>query len=95
MDDSEIKDLLEENLKLSKENNRMLNKLRSAQRFSSAMRAIYWLILIGISVGAFYYIQPYFDQVKSLYSEAGTNYNQLKDLKDKFPNFFNGTTEQK
>ena len=51
--DPETKQLLEENIKLSKENNELLLKLYRIQRWAQITRIIYWFLIIGFSVGAF------------------------------------------
>ena len=55
----EEKSLLERTLKLADENNAILRGLRRSNRVSTVMRVIYWGIIILLSVGAYYYIQPY------------------------------------
>ena len=95
MDDSEIKDLLLKNLELSKENNKLLRKLRSSQRWSNITRTMYWLLLIGISIGAFYFVQPYIDQIKSVYLQAGTDYDQFKNIGNNLPSFLKTNPTQK
>ncbi len=66
--DQEERSLLEENLRMSRENNRLLIKVRSVQHWASIIRVIYWLVLIGISFGAFYFLQPYIENIMKLYS---------------------------
>ena len=59
--------------KLVKENNRMLKKLHRAQMWSSVMRAVYWVLILGITVGAYYYLQPIVnDLLNTLQSILGT-----------------------
>ena len=66
--EQEERSLLEENLRMSRENNRLLIKVRSVQRWASIMRVLYWVVLIGISFGAFYFLQPYIEKVMKIYS---------------------------
>jgi hypothetical protein len=66
--DQEERSLLEENLRMSRENNRLLIKVRSVQRWASITRFLYWVVLIGISFGAFYFLQPYIENIMKLYS---------------------------
>jgi len=66
--DPEVKHLLEENLKLSKENNLILLKLANYQKWAQITKAFYWFLIIGISVGAFYFIKPYFGGLLNIYS---------------------------
>jgi len=69
MEERDMKQLLEANLKVSKENNKMLHKMRGAQKRANIFKFLYWLIIIGIAVGAFYFLQPLFEQVKSAYEQ--------------------------
>lgn len=55
--------MLEEQLELSRENNAILKKIRRVQKNSQIFRIVYWFIIIGISVGAFYFIQPYLESL--------------------------------
>ncbi len=48
---------------LTEENNQILRKMRRSQKIASAMRTLYWLIIIGITIGAFYYLQPYLESM--------------------------------
>jgi len=66
--DQEERSLLEENLRVSRENNRLLIKVRSVQRWASITRILYWVVLIGISFGAFYFFQPYIENIMKIYS---------------------------
>ncbi len=57
----EDRSLLERTLKLAEENNIILKSIRRSNRISMAVRALYWIVIIGLSVGALYFIQPYID----------------------------------
>ena len=56
----EEKSLLERTYKLSEENNTILKGLRRSNRFSLIMRLAYWALILILSFGAYYFIQPYF-----------------------------------
>ncbi len=83
--DPESKKLLEATFALAEDNNKMLHKIRSTQNWASFMRILYWVIIIGIAFGSFYYLQPYVDQVQSIFKETGTTFNQLKNITQKIP----------
>jgi hypothetical protein len=84
--DPEAKQLLEENLKISKENNELLLKVRSVQRWAQITRILYWVVIIGVSFGAFYYIQPYLGNLLNVYTGGVSGMNDVgeitKNLKD-------------
>ena len=68
--DEESKQLLEETLELAKENNEMLHAMRRSMRFQRIMSMLYWTLIIGSAIGAYYYIQPYIDQLLGVYTSA-------------------------
>ncbi len=78
--DPEDKKLLEETYELEKENNQMLRKLRRAQRYAALLRVAYWFIVIGLGVGAFYFIQPYIDAITNFTGETKSTIDQFKSL---------------
>ncbi len=78
--DQESKKLLEDNLKLSQENNVMLRSLHRSMRMRRVMSVVYWLFIIGSAVGAYYFVQPYVDSVMGAYGGAKaslTNFSQF------------------
>ena len=55
----EERSLLERTYKLAQENNEILKAIRLSNRVSIALRIGYWVVIIGLSFGAIYFIQPY------------------------------------
>ncbi len=74
----EAKKLLEETYKLAEENNKMLKKIRHAQKVASFVRSVYWVIVIGLGIGAFYFIQPYFDKLTSFFQDTSDSISNFK-----------------
>ena len=66
---SEERELLERTLKISEENNRILKGMRRASRLGTAFRIFYWLVIIGLGFGTYYFIEPYVKQFNSVYSQ--------------------------
>ena len=62
MPDEELKVLLRENIELSKESLKILKKINRGRIFGSIFSALKWTLIIGISFGTFYYIEPFFSQ---------------------------------
>ncbi len=71
--DPESKKMIEEALTLSRENNKMLHSMRRTMIWGRVMSIIYWVFIIGSAVGAYYFIQPYVDQVTNAYGGAKSN----------------------
>lgn len=65
MNEREMKELLE----LTRDNNKLLHKMRRHAIYGNIMRLFYWAIILGGPVVIyFYYLQPYLQQVLETYS---------------------------
>jgi len=76
--DPESKKILQDTLALTQENNNMLHSMRRSMRVQRIMSFLYWVFIILASLGAYYFIQPYLDQLMSVYSGAGDILNNFK-----------------
>jgi hypothetical protein len=74
----EERELLKETAELTKENNEILLSLRRSARISTVMRVVYWLVIILLSFGAYYFIQPYIDIFIKSYSGMQQNVDLIK-----------------
>lgn len=74
------KELLEKTYELEKENNHMLRGIRNSNRWSLFFRLFYWFIIIGLSVGAFYFIQPYLESLMNTYSSVQDGLGNINSL---------------
>lgn len=63
--------MLMETRELTAENVAILKSIQRTNRFSLFFRVIYWAVIIGSAVGAYYLIQPYVDTLKDAYSSLG------------------------
>ena len=69
----EEKSLLERTYKMAEDNNRILLSIRRSARWGSTMRYVYWFVIIALSVGAYYFIQPYVNFLVSEFSGSADN----------------------
>ncbi len=76
----EEKDLLQKTYDLTKENNEMLHGVKRHNRRSTIFTIVYWVLIIGASVGALYIIQPYIDLIVKTYKEVQGNLVNVKKL---------------
>ncbi|MEK7185125.1 MAG: hypothetical protein AAB726_00705 [Patescibacteria group bacterium] len=76
--DPKDRELLEKTFDLAEENNHLLRSMRRSMRFSQAFRVVYWLVIIGLSVGAYYVIQPYVDQLMGVYGSFSNDYSNIQ-----------------
>lgn len=84
--DPESKKLLEVTYSLVEENNRMLHSIKRSMFWSRVMTVVYWIVIIGVSVGAFYFVQPYIDQLMEIYGGAKSNLDNIGSLLKNFQN---------
>ncbi len=70
MPNEELKQLLKQNLEVSEESLKILKKLNKSRRMGSLFFVFKWLIIIGLAIGAFYYLEPYINQIKTMYSQV-------------------------
>jgi hypothetical protein len=78
----EEKEMLKKTLELAEENNMMLHSIRRNMFWGRVTRVIYWIIIIGATVGVYYYITPYIDS-------AIKAYGSMKGDLGNFANLFN------
>jgi len=79
----DVKQLLEENLKLSKDNNELLNKLYRIQRWAQITRILYWVIIILVALGAFYYIKPLLGNLLNVYTGGVSGIDNIGEITNK------------
>jgi hypothetical protein len=65
----EERSLLERTHKLAEENNSILRSIRRLTRFGTVMRVSYWVIILALSFGAYYFIQPYLQTMFGSYGQ--------------------------
>jgi len=65
--DEDLKKLISDNLELSRENNLLLKKLASYQRWQQWLGITKWIIIIGTTLGALYYLKPLVDNLLGTY----------------------------
>lgn len=71
-------------------NQQLLIKIRRVQRHAQLFKIFYWAIIILLACGALYYIQPYVDQLISVYTGGDGSVEQAQNkLKTSIPNLNN------
>jgi len=75
----EVKKLLEDTHNLAEENNKMLHKIRHNQKIGSFVTGVYWVIVISLGVGAFYFLQPYVDKMQHFFQTTSDTVSGFKN----------------
>ncbi len=69
----EERSLLERTASLTEENNKMLRSIRRSGRISLGMRIGYWVVIILLSLGAYWVIQPLVQSMTSVLGNGSAN----------------------
>ncbi len=77
--DPQEKNMLTRALELAEDNNKILNKMRRSQKWTRIFHTVYWVIIIGTAVGAYYLIQPYVESLLSTFG-LGDNVESLRNI---------------
>jgi hypothetical protein len=55
--------LLERTAALTEENNKLLKSMQKSAKWRTAFQIFYWVLIIALTFGAFYFIQPYINSL--------------------------------
>ncbi len=75
-----IKEQLAEVTKLTRQNNKIMRKIQLSMRMGLIFRTLYWILIIGSMLGAYYYMQPFVENISDTYKE-------LIDIPEKIKTF--------
>ena len=73
-------ELLRRSIALSEEHNDILRSVQRHLRLNRFMTFLYWLIIIGISIGAWYFVQPYWNKAMGVYNAAEVQLNNVNNV---------------
>lgn len=83
--DPDTQKMIRETLRLSRENNEMLHKMRSAQKRASFWRFVKLLISIGLFILAYRFIMPYVNDLRNSYESARSSLEEIQEARDRLP----------
>ena len=67
----ELRELIEKNIALSEETNKMMRQMRRSARLGRLFQMVWWLLVVGVSaVSYYYYVQPYVAQIERIYTSG-------------------------
>lgn len=76
--DPESKKLLEETFRFAQENNNMLRRVRSVQKWANLWSLLKVLLIIGIALGSFYFLEPFVNKFIGIWNNiSGSQQQQL------------------
>lgn len=79
--ENETRKLLQENIEISRENNKLLKKLHRGAIISSILRIVYVAVIVGAPVFLYYtFLQPYFAELSEAYEGVKGDVNTLQSV---------------
>lgn len=82
MEDREIKKLLQKNLEVSQDILKISKKLNRARIVGGFFRILKWGVIVALSVGAYYYIEPYLRTLMDSISSITSGVEQIRQTSD-------------
>lgn len=72
--------LLKDNLELTRQNAKKIKKIQSHIRRTLLGKMLYWLIIIGVTVGALYFSKPYINNAIETYDNFKENVDRSSEI---------------
>lgn len=91
--DPKERELMEEAVSLARENNEMLHAMQRSMRLARLVRILYWTLIIGSAIGAYYYFQDSIQALADVYDkmiQISADFGKIGDTsKEGLLNIFN------
>lgn len=87
--DPEVRRQLKEIRSIVAENNSILHSLRRNARIGTFFSSMKWLIIIGATIGSYYYALPYINQLIQVYESIQQSASTMKQTTNSLPNISN------
>ena len=82
MADEELKVLLRENIEVSKESLKILKKINRGRIWGNVFSVLKWTFIIGLSFGAYYYIEPFLSQYVDMLKGLASGVENIGKIND-------------
>lgn len=84
-----LKEMVEKNLELTRENNRMLHKIRRNAFIGGILRLVWWAAIIGVPLYLYITVfQPYLEGLGASYEGLRTQLEGLQNIPSSLEDFF-------
>ncbi|MFA6256788.1 MAG: hypothetical protein WCT29_00565 [Candidatus Paceibacterota bacterium] len=80
----EEREMLLKCVTLAEENNKILHAMKRSMMWTRVTRIVYWTLIIGSTVGAYYFIQPYLEQIIGVYGGTKSSIDNVNSLFENF-----------
>ncbi|MBI5139926.1 MAG: hypothetical protein HZA94_00530 [Candidatus Vogelbacteria bacterium] len=73
-------DKLDKVIALCENNNKILKGMQRSARTGKFLKIVYWTVIIGSTVSAYYYLQPYIDELMRVYNQINSTASRVGSL---------------
>jgi len=71
---------VEETREIAERNHEMLKSIESTMFWRRVFTIIYWVLILGVAIGLFYFLDPYIDRLFDAYSQLVDQFNSIPDI---------------
>ncbi|MCK6463030.1 MAG: hypothetical protein L6Q29_04440 [Candidatus Pacebacteria bacterium] len=82
MSEEELKVLLRQNIELNKKSLEILQKMNRARIMGNVFWILKWVLIIGISYGAYWYIEPYLKKYLEVLQSVSGGVNKINEVSE-------------
>ncbi len=75
------------------ENHKMLKQIRSVQRRAWWGSMLKWAVIVAVSLGAYYVVQPFVENLNSAYDSVLGSFEEVQNTTNSITGFFGGKDE--
>lgn len=83
---------MQKNLEASQESLGILKKMRRAQVWGGVFQFLKWGVIIGVSLGAYVFLEPYIQSVLSAYDSLNSSLNDIQNTTQNINKMIPATT---
>jgi len=73
-------ELIRENIEIAKTNQKKIKQIQSNIRITMIGKWLYWILIVSITAGAFYYSKPYINNIMDTYSNFKENIDRSTEV---------------
>ena len=77
-----LESLIEENIAITKENEKKIKKVQAYMRRTFIAKILYWILIVAVTAGAVYAVRPYVKKTIETYESVQEKVGKTSDILD-------------
>ena len=83
--DPNTNQILRDILEKTEDSNKLLHKMHRAAVWGRVFRFFYWIVIIGVAVGSYYYLSPYLETLIDAYNNIMASVGKIQTAGNSVP----------